>query len=141
MENNEQLTSPVKSGVKATAVGGLSAFGTQVVKVIYPLGEPTLPEYAYRQDVQEMLVAGVVFIVPLIIFIATLISSKFIATPLELDTTRRLKKDEKRLKNILLESAKHSNLYSEDFLNEVRRDLEDTQRQLANIGKSTMLNE
>lgn len=138
MENNEQLTSPVKSGVKATAIGGLSAFGTQVMKVLYPLGDPKLPEYAYRQDVQEMLITGVVFIVPFVIFIATLISSKFMATPLELDKTRRLKKDEKKLKKILLESEKHPNLYSAHFLDEVRRDLEDTQRQLANIGKSTM---
>lgn len=138
MENNEQLASPVTSGVKATAVGGLSTLGTLIVKVIYPLGKPTLPDYAYRQDVQEMLIAGVVFIVPLFIFIATLISSQFMATPLELDQTRRLRKDEKRLKKILLESEEHRSLYSEDFLNEIRQDLEDTQRQLANIGKSTM---
>lgn len=138
MENNEQLASPVTSGVKATAVGGLSTLGTLIVKVIYPLGEPTLPGYVYRQDVQEMLIAGVVFIVPLFIFIATLISSQFMATPLELDQTRRLRKDEKRLKKILLESEEHRSLYSEDFLNEIRQDLEDTQRQLANIGKSTM---
>lgn len=138
MENNEQLASPVTSGVKATAVGGLSTLGTLIVKVIYPLGEPTLPGYVYRQDVQAMLIAGVVFIVPLFIFIATLISSQFMATPLELDQTRRLRKDEKRLKKILLESEEHRSLYSEDFLNEIRQDLEDTQRQLANIGKSTM---
>ncbi|RDE73784.1 hypothetical protein DPV93_01095 [Haemophilus sputorum] len=138
MENNEQITSPVKSGVKATAIGGLSAFGTQIVKVWYPLGDPTVADYAYRQDFQEMLISGVVFLVPLVIFAITLISSKFLATPEELDTTRRLKKDEKKLKSILLEAQKYPTLYSEGHLNNIRQDLEETQRQLANIGKATM---
>lgn len=137
---SETIAKPVSTTRNATVVGTLSALMPQLAKLIYPLGDSSATDYAQRQIMQEFISAGLIFLVPFVVYLLALFTSRYISTPEEMDEKRRLKHDFNELKNTLDDANKNPHRYSSKEIEEFQKDFADIRKRLASIGRKFLRN-
>ncbi|MCQ9121223.1 hypothetical protein MUU45_001710 [Rodentibacter pneumotropicus] len=135
---SEPIAKPVSTPRNAAIVGSLSALMPQFAKLIYPVGDATAADYIQRQVTQEFISAGLIFLVPFAVYIISLITSRYIATPEEMEEKRKLKRDLDELQNILDDIRDNPHRYSKEQINEFHKDYAETRKMLASIGRKAL---
>lgn len=135
---SEQIAKPISTTRNVAIVGSLSALMPQLTKIIYPLGDSSATDYVQRQVTQEFISAGLIFLVPFIVYIISLITSRYVATPEEMAEKRKLQKDLDELKSILDDIKDNPHRYTEEQIDEFKRDYAETRKMLASIGRKAL---
>lgn len=137
---SETITKPVSATRNAAIVGSLSALMPQVAKLIYPLGDPNAADYVQRQVMQEFISAGLIFLVPFVVYVLVLLTNRYISTPEEMAEKRRLKHDFNELKNTLDDAKVNPHRYTKQEIEEFKQEFAETRKMLANIGRKSLRN-
>ncbi|NBI42030.1 hypothetical protein GVX76_00695 [[Haemophilus] felis] len=135
---SEQIAKPISTTRNVAIVGSLSALMPQLTKIIYPLGDASAIDYAQRQVTQEFISAGLIFLVPFIVYVISLITSRYIATPEEMAEKRKLQRDFDELQNILDDIKDNPHRYAPEQVDEFKRDYAETRKMLASIGRKAL---
>jgi hypothetical protein len=135
---SEQIAKPVSTTRNVAIVGSLSALMPQLTKIIYPLGDASATDYVQRQVTQEFISAVLIFFVPFVVYVISLITSRFVATPEEMAEKRKLQRDFKELQSILDDINANPHRYASEQIEEFKRDYAETRKMLANIGRKAL---
>ncbi|TDN41110.1 hypothetical protein [Haemophilus haemolyticus] len=131
--SEQQIAKPVSTARNATIVGSLSALIPQAVKFISSLCEKPI-----SQGNQEFIAAILIFFVPFAVYLFSLLTNRFIATPEEMAEKRKLKSDFKELKKALDDAKKNPHRYTEEQIDEFKKDFMETRKMLASIGRKAL---
>ncbi|WP_427833161.1 hypothetical protein [Actinobacillus pleuropneumoniae] len=137
---SETIAKPVSTTRNAAVVGSLSALMPQFSKLIYPLGDSSAVDYAQRQMMQEFISAGLIFLVPFIVYLISVITNRYLATPEEMAETRKLQRDLDELMNILDDIRDNPHRYTPEQIEEFHKDYAETRKMLAGIGRKSLHN-
>ena len=135
---SEQIAKPVSTTRNVAIVGSLSALMPQLTKIIYPLGDASAADYVQRQVTQEFISAGLIFLVPFVVYVISLITSRYVATPEEMAEKRKLQRDLDELQSILDDINANPHRYASEQIEEFKRDYAETRKMLANIGRKAL---
>ena len=135
---SEQIAKPVSTTRNVAIVGSLSALMPQLTKIIYPLGDASAADYVQRQVTQEFISAGLIFLVPFVVYVISLITSRYVATPEEMAEKRKLQRDLDELQSILDDINANPHRYASEQIEEVKRDYAETRKMLASIGRKAL---
>ncbi len=78
------------------------------------------------------------FVSSIIAYILQYVFAMFMFSPQEFAINKKLKRDEKALLKHLKSSEKNPSLYTEDEINELRKDLQETRKQRTRIGRNSL---
>ena len=135
---SEQIAKPVSTTRNVAIVGSLSALMPQLTKIIYPLGDASAADYVQRQVTQEFISAGLIFLVPFVVYVISLITSRYVATPEEMAEKRKLQRDFDELQSILDDINANPHRYASEQIEEFKRDYAETRKMLASIGRKAL---
>ncbi|WP_308566232.1 hypothetical protein [uncultured Haemophilus sp.] len=135
---SEQIAKPVSTTRNVAIVGSLSALMPQLTKIIYPLGDASATDYVQRQVTQEFISAGLIFLVPFVVYVISLITSRYVATPEEMAEKRKLQRDFYELQRILDDINANPHRYASEQIEEFKRDYAETRKMLASIGRKAL---
>lgn len=135
---SEQIAKPVSTTRNVAIVGSLSALMPQLTKIIYPLGDANATDYVQRQVTQEFISAGLIFLVPFVVYVISLITSRYVATPEEMAEKRKLQRDFNELQSILDDINANPHRYASEQIEEFKRDYAETRKMLASIGRKAL---
>lgn len=135
---SEQIAKPVSTTRNVAIVGSLSALMPQLTKIIYPLGDASAADYVQRQVTQEFISAGLIFLVPFVVYVISLITSRYVATPEEMAEKRKLQRDFDELQSILDDIKDNPHRYAPEQIEEFKRDYAETRKMLASIGRKAL---
>ena len=135
---SEQIAKPVSTTRNVAIVGSLSALMPQLTKIIYPLGDASATDYVQRQVTQEFISAGLIFLVPFVVYVISLITSRYVATPEEMAEKRKLQRDFNELQSILDDINANPHRYASEQIEEFNRDYAETRKMLASIGRKAL---
>jgi hypothetical protein len=135
---SEQIAKPVSTTRNVAIVGSLSALMPQLTKIIYPLGDASAADYVQRQVTQEFISAGLIFLVPFVVYVISLITSRYVATPEEMAEKRKLQRDLDELQSILDDINANPHRYASEQIEEFKRDYAETRKMLASIGRKAL---
>ena len=130
---SEQIAKPISSARNATIVGTLSALMPQAVKFISSLFETPI-----SQGTQEFIAAVLIFLIPFVVYLLSLFTSRFISTPEEMAEKRKLQRDSNELKRILDDIKNNPHRYDPEQVEEFKKDYAETRKMLASIGRNAL---
>ena len=130
---SEQIAKPISSARNATIVGTLSALMPQAVKFISSLFETPI-----SQGTQEFIAAVLIFLIPFVVYLLSLFTSRFISTPEEMSEKRKLQRDSNELQRILDDIKNNPHRYDPEQVEEFKKDYAETRKMLASIGRNAL---
>ena len=130
---SEQIAKPISSARNATIVGTLSALMPQAVKFISSLFETPI-----SQGTQEFIAAVLIFLIPFVVYLVSLFTSRFISTPEEMAEKRKLQRDSNELQRILDDIKNNPHRYDPEQVEEFKKDYAETRKMLASIGRNAL---
>ena len=130
---SEQIAKPISSARNATIVGTLSALMPQAVKFISSLFETPI-----SQGTQEFIAAVLIFLIPFVVYLLSLFTSRFISTQEEMAEKRKLQRDSNELQRILDDIKNNPHRYDPEQVEEFKKDYAETRKMLASIGRNAL---
>ena len=105
----------------------------QAVKFISSLFETPI-----SQGTQEFIAAVLIFLIPFVVYLLSLFTSRFISTPEEMAEKRKLQRDSNELQRILDDIKNNPHRYDPEQVEEFKKDYAETRKMLASIGRNAL---